>query len=71
MQSWMKNTRQLSPRRHGEKPPHLHEHPLAWGTGEVTLRFVSGSELDQPFKDSALDYRSIHKHSLVQGEEIL
>lgn len=57
VQRWRK-TQQLRRGRRGD-------------TGRDTLRFVSGSEPDQPVKNSALDYRSVHKHSLVQGEEIL
>lgn len=47
--------------------------PLAWDPGEVKLKGISSSELDLslPFKNSALDYRSIRKCSLVQHEEIL
>lgn len=57
VQHWRK-TQQLRPRRRGD-------------TGRDTLRFVRGSEPDQPLKNSALDSSSVHKHSLVQGEEIL
>lgn len=69
----MKNTLQLSPRRPREKLPDLQEQPLVWDPGKVKLKFISSSELDPslPFKNSALDYRSICKCSLVHHEEIL
>jgi len=69
----MKNTLQLSPGRPKEKLPDVQEQPLAWDPGKVKLKFISSSELDLdlPFQNSASDYRSIHKCSLVHHEEIL